>query len=251
MGDNDSDGLIDIADLDPRIMPMFKTSPERIGLAIGDELEDWNSEFHDCDEVTWYSGEPPVQVSIGYVRADLYESLQSQLAAANERADAAQSQLPVNMADCTITYHQCDKGHGWLSATNWVKHGCFICERNAAVKALEDAREQLADADNLIADWKPHMYCEHGVLRTYECEQCEAPVPAQPAVVPEGLANAVLANIAAIAHCGGLAKLDNENALSNIRQLSKPWCDNTGTLRDLKNRVDAAILSATEGRKDD
>lgn len=89
MSDNESDGLIDIADLDPRIMPMFKTSPERIGLAIGDELEDWNSEFHDCDEVTWYSGEPPVQVSIGYVRADLYESMQSQLAAANERADAA------------------------------------------------------------------------------------------------------------------------------------------------------------------
>lgn len=85
---------------------------------------------------------------------------------------------------------------------------------------------------------------------TVEIERLRGERKTRPAVVPEGLANAVLANIAAIAHCGGLAKLDNENALSNIRRLSKPWCDNTGTLRDLKNRVDAAILSATEERKD-
>ena len=73
--DEEERDLIDAADLDPRTTPMFQTAPERIGLAIGDELEDWMSEFDDCDEVSWYSGEPPVQVSIGYVRADLYDEL--------------------------------------------------------------------------------------------------------------------------------------------------------------------------------
>ena len=47
--DEEERDLIDAADLDPRTTPMFQTAPERIGLAIGDELEDWMSEFDDCD----------------------------------------------------------------------------------------------------------------------------------------------------------------------------------------------------------
>lgn len=70
---------------------LYKTSPERIGLAIGDELEDWDSEFSDSvgDCVTWFAGEdPPVQVSIGYVRADLYDRLRAELAKVREQPDA-------------------------------------------------------------------------------------------------------------------------------------------------------------------
>lgn len=133
------------------------------------------------------------------------DSLQSQLAAANERAEALQRTINEALSQSpAATIVEIDDGLG--------------------TTFLEFNEPRGPAGTNYYA----------------------APVPAQPAVVPEGLANAVLANIAAIAHCGGLAKLDNENALSNIRQLSKPWCDNTGTLRDLKNRVDAAILSTTD-----
>ena len=51
MNDNES------AKIDPRTTPLYKTSPERIGLAIGFELfNDWQLDFKDCKEVTWYTG---------------------------------------------------------------------------------------------------------------------------------------------------------------------------------------------------
>ena len=45
--------------------------------------------------------------------------------------DALKAQLPAEMQDCTIQFKQCEKGHGWLTATNWVQHGCLVCERDA------------------------------------------------------------------------------------------------------------------------
>lgn len=43
------------------------------------------------------------------------------------------AQLPERMKDCTILFKECPVGHGWLTATNWVQHGCPTC-------AIEDAR---------------------------------------------------------------------------------------------------------------
>jgi len=37
-------------------------------------------------------------------------------------------QLPEGMGGCTIILHRCEKGHGWLSAENWIQHGCPTCE---------------------------------------------------------------------------------------------------------------------------
>lgn len=89
--DDEERDLIDMASADLRTMPLYQTAPERIGLAIGDELEDWNSEFGDCESgVTWYAeawGEP-VSVTIGYVREDLYDTLRAQLSEAQARLAA-------------------------------------------------------------------------------------------------------------------------------------------------------------------
>ena len=80
MSDNESEDTLNVADLDPRTTPLYKTSPERIGLAIGCRGVDlWQTDFNGCKDVTWYSGEPPVTVSIGYVRADFYDALQAAL----------------------------------------------------------------------------------------------------------------------------------------------------------------------------
>lgn len=56
-----------------------------------------------------------------------------------ERIAQLESQLPEGMKHCTITCHQCAKGHTWLSATNWIGHGCIMCE-------LEQAKSQSFDA---------------------------------------------------------------------------------------------------------
>ena len=64
-------------------------------------------------------------------------------------------QLPDGMEQCTITFHECGKGHGWLSATNWVQYPCPHCERDALkarVALLEGA--QRADDERLRAACK-------------------------------------------------------------------------------------------------
>src|SRR3990167_5516727 len=48
------------------------------------------------------------------------ESLRAKLA-------EAESRLPETMKDCTILFFECEKGHGRLTATNWIQHGCYFC----------------------------------------------------------------------------------------------------------------------------
>lgn len=80
MNDNESEDTLNAADFDPRTTPMYRSAPERIGLAIGCRDADlWQTDFGGCKDVTWYSGEPPEAVTIGYVRADLYDALQAAL----------------------------------------------------------------------------------------------------------------------------------------------------------------------------
>jgi hypothetical protein len=38
------------------------------------------------------------------------------------------SQLPDEMQHCTIRFLECERGHGRLTATNWVPHPCSTCE---------------------------------------------------------------------------------------------------------------------------
>jgi hypothetical protein len=46
-----------------------------------------------------------------------------------EQAARAQlhSQLPEEMQGCTIRFIECAAGHGRLTATNWLDHGCARC----------------------------------------------------------------------------------------------------------------------------
>ena len=61
-------------DLDALPLPSFvKTSPERIHLVIGDNLED-GDEFNDLDEVTWCQ-DKQYDTDIEYVRADVVSEI--------------------------------------------------------------------------------------------------------------------------------------------------------------------------------
>ena len=60
------------------------------------------------------------------------------------------ARLPGGMEHCTILFKECDVGHGWLTATNWVQHGCPHCKIAKLRAALE--RSVIA-----INDWL-HQY---------------------------------------------------------------------------------------------
>ncbi len=97
MSDNENDDAIDMTHYVTETSPAVSSAPKRIGLALGDEHEDWLYDFHDAQDVTWFScdGADPVSVCVHYVRADLYESLAAQLASleAERLSDAVKATI--------------------------------------------------------------------------------------------------------------------------------------------------------------
>lgn len=61
-------------------------------------------------------------------------------ARAEEARREVLKQLPQEMQNCTILFKQCAHGHGWLTATNWVQHGCPTCEADDLRAALVAAQ---------------------------------------------------------------------------------------------------------------
>jgi exonuclease VII small subunit len=53
--------------------------------------------------------------------AEIVEPLEAEI-------ERLRKQLPEGMEGCKIILHQCEKGHSWLSAENWIQHGCPTCE---------------------------------------------------------------------------------------------------------------------------
>lgn len=56
-------------------------------------------------------------------------------------------QLPEGMQHCIIQFKECEKGHGRLTATNWIDHGCASCQ----IERLRAALEFYADPDTYSA----------------------------------------------------------------------------------------------------
>lgn len=83
--------------------------------------------------------------------------------------DAAKEQLPAGMRECTILFIECEKGHGRLTATNWVQHDCPQCEIEALRRAGDVLAHQLMfkeHAAELGAWWR---------LRKGGCSYCDTP----------------------------------------------------------------------------
>ena len=59
-------------------------------------------------------------------------------------AEELHNQLPEGMKHCTILVKQCKKGHGWLTATNWIDHGCPTCRSERAEQRLAEAEKAVA-----------------------------------------------------------------------------------------------------------
>lgn len=118
-----------------------------------------------------------IQDTEAYKTARLLDDWAAKLAAAEATLVQAKQQLPEEMQDCTIVFKECEKGHGWLTATNWVQHGCPWCERNslrAANTALQEASSlaiNILDGNADPIDWRTGGHCE--LLRKL-CEHLEA-----------------------------------------------------------------------------
>lgn len=54
-----------------------------------------------------------------------------------EENERLKSQLPESMQECTIIFKECPKGHGDLTAKNWVQHECQRCKYQAMQEAFE------------------------------------------------------------------------------------------------------------------
>lgn len=73
----------------------------------------------------------------------------NQLVGMESRIDKLTEQLPEEMEHCTIRYLKCVHGHGWLTATNWVQHGCPTCEigtLRVALEAMQNRVDRRGDA---------------------------------------------------------------------------------------------------------
>lgn len=98
MNDNESEDTLNAADFDPRTTPLYKSSPERIGLAFGANEDMWQMKFDDLKDVTWYESDwyekyPPISVVIEYVRIDVFYELHAKLELQTQIAADANAQL--------------------------------------------------------------------------------------------------------------------------------------------------------------
>lgn len=72
--------------------------------------------------------------------AGLIGRLRSQLRTADYAIKKLLKQLPPGTEHCTIRFHQCEKGHGSLTATNWGQAECPWCQIADLRDAAEDAQ---------------------------------------------------------------------------------------------------------------
>lgn len=76
--------------------------------------------------------------------------IQKQLAAAQAENVELRKQLPEGMEHCTIQFRQCSVGHGRLTATNWIDHGCPTCERDTLKAKLAESEQRCANAETVL-----------------------------------------------------------------------------------------------------
>ena len=108
-----------------------------------------------------------------YIRLQAKTAIEKLRLRATSRATEIErllAQPPEGMKDCTITFKECDKGHGWLTATNWVQHACPYCKMERLLAALKASNHHLATLVNGADDENPQTWedAKNQVLATME-----------------------------------------------------------------------------------
>ncbi|RLC85429.1 MAG: hypothetical protein DRJ03_11635 [Chloroflexi bacterium] len=66
-------------------------------------------------------------------------------------------QLPTGMEECTILFIECEKGHGRLTATNWIDHGCSTCQLEKFEKEIAELKERLG----MVEEWSENCHASN------------------------------------------------------------------------------------------
>lgn len=91
-------------------------------MSATDELVKRLNEMGMTFEAASYGAEAEPMKSMREAAAEL-SRLSTALAEKEREFVQVRGQLPDGMEHCTIIFKECEKGHGWLTATNWVQHG--------------------------------------------------------------------------------------------------------------------------------
>ena len=89
---------------------------------------------------------------------------------AQATVEALRAQLPAEMQECTILFKECEKGHGRLTATNWIDHGCQTCAMEALQRERDEARRKYHEAMDIMSAWKNIDHAE-AVARLLEANK--------------------------------------------------------------------------------
>lgn len=101
---------------------------------IDDELETLTAE---CDALQ-------AQVEALTIELERKETgVREEITCLREINYAIKAQLPEGMEHCFIKFLECPVGHGRLTATNWIDHGCSTCDRDALALALKEANAEI------------------------------------------------------------------------------------------------------------
>jgi len=73
---------------------------------------------------------------------------------AAEMLGRQETQLPDGMKDCTIIFKQCDIGHSWLTASNWIQFSCPTCKIHQLEAELNIERGYRIDAEETVEKLK-------------------------------------------------------------------------------------------------
>ena len=118
--------------------PVFEEEPwsvcEDNTTKLKQDLRKWYDLAEDRERTIWQRDE-----FISGMKRSI-EKLEDEKHGAEQKIKELEAQLPEGMEHCTLRYEACPVGHGWLTATNWVKVECPWCR----IKGLEAklAREE-------------------------------------------------------------------------------------------------------------
>lgn len=80
-----------------------------------------------------------------------YRAAERRAINAEVKVEQLRKQLPPGMEHCTIVFKECSVGHGRLTATNWVQHGCPTCERDELRAENARLKADLAACQDMLA----------------------------------------------------------------------------------------------------
>jgi hypothetical protein len=114
---------------------------------------------------------------------DMARRMVAHASALRKELSSVRSQLPEGAENCTIRFIQCEKGHGRLTATNWIDNGCPHCaldaareandRKNVAIKKMADELRPITfhlEQDLSVSPhWRVRWRQQNGGVGAFEC----------------------------------------------------------------------------------